>query len=55
MHRPEVFKDGERQTEANLYVLKCRYDELGYPCRPAMDYELNKGRFRSADYKMPYE
>ena len=55
IHRPEVFKDGKRQTEANLYVLKCRYDELGYPCRLTLDYELDKGRFRSTDYKMPYE
>lgn len=29
VHRPKVFEKGERKTEAHLYVLKSRFDELG--------------------------
>ncbi len=53
--RPKVFEKGERKTEAYLYVLKSRFDELGYPCKLALDYDLKEGRFKAADYKMPYE
>ncbi len=28
LRRPKLFEDGERKTEAALYVLKSRYDEL---------------------------
>ncbi len=55
IHRPKLFEDGERKTEAALYVLKSRYDELGYPCKLALDYDLNEGRFKATDYRMPYE
>jgi twinkle protein len=55
IHRPKVFEKGERKTEAYLYVLKSRFDELGYPCKLALDYDLKEGRFKAADYKMPYE
>ena len=55
IHRPAVFKDGQRKTEANLYVLKARYEELGYPCKLALDYDLLEGRFKATDYRMPYE
>jgi hypothetical protein len=44
-----------RKTDAYLYVLKSRFDELGYPCRLALDYSLSEGRFKAADYKMSYE
>jgi len=53
VHRPKVFEKGERKTEAYLYVLKSRFDELGYPCRLAMNYDLKEGRFKSADYRLP--
>ncbi len=55
IHRPKVFEKGERKTEAYLYVLKSRYDELGYPCKLEVDYDLNAGRFKATDYRMPYE
>ena len=55
VHRPKVFEDGERQTEANLYVQKSRFDELGYPCRLAVRYDLSEGRFKATDYKMGHE
>ncbi len=50
-----VFEKGERKTEAFLYVLKSRFDELGHPCKLALDYDLKEGRFKSADYKLGYE
>lgn len=53
VHRPKVFEKGERKTEAHLYVLKSRFDELGYPCRLAMNYDLKEGRFKSIDYRLP--
>ncbi len=55
VHRPKVFEKGERKTEASLYVLKSRYDEIGYPCKLAIEYSISAGRFTSADYKMAWE
>jgi twinkle protein len=53
VHRPEVFKDGVRKTEADLYVLKARHEELGYPCQLGLDYDLNAGVYRPTDYRAP--
>lgn len=39
IHRPVVF-DGQRRTEANFYVLKARFKELGYPCKLEVNYDL---------------
>ena len=36
-------------------MLKSRYDELGYPCKLKIDYDLNEGRFKATDYLRPYE
>ena len=55
VYRPELFDKGERKTEANLYVLKTRYDELGYPCKLALNYDTNEARFKAVDYRMSYE
>jgi len=55
VYRPELFDKGERKTEAHLYVLKTRYDELGYPCKLAVNYDLNEERFKAIDYRMSYE
>ncbi|MCH8112898.1 MAG: AAA family ATPase [Proteobacteria bacterium] len=55
IYRPKVFEGGERKTEASLFVLKSRFDECGYPCKLALDYDLSEGRFKAADYKMAYE
>jgi len=55
VHRPSVFKDGERQTEAEFYHRKARFEELGYPCMLNMDFELKTGRYRSVDFKQDYE
>lgn len=55
VHRPVMFKDGKRQTEAQLHVLKARFDELGYPCVLNVDYDLATGCYRATDYRMAYE
>ncbi len=36
-------------------MLKTRYDELGYPCKLAVNYDLNEERFKAVDYRMAYE
>lgn len=50
VHRPNLIKDGERQTEANLWVLKTRFEELGRPCKLALNYDLAEARYKSLDY-----
>jgi len=55
VHRPVMFKDGERQTVAELHILKCRFPDLGYPCVLNLDYDLATGCYRSTDYAMRYE
>ena len=54
VHRPVIFDGGERKTEANLLVLKSRYEELGHPCQLSLAYDLNTGRFRSTDYDQAF-
>lgn len=53
IHRPKVFDDGKRQTEAELYCRKARFEELGYPCKLLLDYSLSTGSFISKDYAPP--
>lgn len=50
VHRPQIFDGSQRKTEAALYHRKARFDELGYPCKLAMDYSLQSGSYRSTDY-----
>lgn len=45
VHRPKLFDGGQRCTEAALYHRKARFDELGYPCRLDINYDLKTGRF----------
>lgn len=49
VHRPEVFDGNNRKTEAVLYHRKARFEELGYPCKLQMNYEINRGRYVSMD------
>lgn len=55
IHRPQTFAEGVRKTEANLYVLKAKYEELGHECKLPMDFDLKTGRFHPTDFKMAYE
>lgn len=45
VHRPNLFDDGERCTEAAIYHKKTRFEELGHPCRLPMNFNLTTGRF----------
>jgi twinkle protein len=60
IYRPKVFDKGERKTEAQLFHLKARFEELGHECRLDVKYDLRSGRFRSSDndapagHQMPY-
>ena len=50
VHRPNVYKDGRIQTEAIMLHRKARFEELGYPCKLNLDYDRNRGRYKSVDY-----
>jgi len=50
VHRPITFNNGVRETKADLYYRKARFDELGYPCKLGLDYEISTGCFVSTDY-----
>jgi twinkle protein len=54
VHRPSVYKDGRIQTEAVMLHRKARFEELGYPCKLNLDYDRNKGRYKSVDYDIQY-
>ena len=51
VHRPEIFDGTNRRTEAELYHRKARFEELGYPCKLALNYQVNTGRYISTDYE----
>jgi twinkle protein len=38
------------RTEAVILHRKTRFEELGYPCKLNLDYDRNKGRYKSVDY-----
>lgn len=50
VHRPEIFDGTNRKTEAVIYQRKARFEELGYPCKLQMNYQLSNGRYVSTDY-----
>lgn len=50
VHRPQLFDKGDRKTEADLYVMKSRYEECGYPCKLSLNYDLKQRRYVSLDY-----
>jgi twinkle protein len=54
VHRPEIFDGTNRKTEAHLYQRKARFEELGYPCKLQMDYDLKTGCYKSLDYAVGY-
>lgn len=51
VHRPELFDGGQRKTNAVIYHRKARFDELGYPCQLKLNFEIDRGRYVSADYE----
>jgi twinkle protein len=54
VHRPEFFEAGVRKTEATLYHRKSRFEQLGWPCKLGLNYDLNTGRYKSTDYQTGY-
>ncbi|KFG67142.1 DnaB-like helicase C-terminal domain-containing protein [Microvirga sp. BSC39] len=50
VHRPKFIDENGRNTEAEFYQRKSRFEELGYPCKLKMTFDLQSGRYRSADY-----
>jgi twinkle protein len=50
VHRPEVFDGVNRKTEATLYHRKARFDELGFPCKLGLNFDVQRGRYVSTDY-----
>lgn len=52
VHRPEIFDGSQRKTEAVLYHRKARFEELGYPCKLNLNFDLAKARYVSTDYEV---
>lgn len=48
--RPKVFENGQRKTEATLFHLKARFEELGHECALKLDFDLKTRRYKSVDY-----
>lgn len=51
VHRPKMFEKNEMRTEASFYHRKARFEELGYPCKLNLNYDIHKGRYVSVDYE----
>lgn len=47
IHRPKIFENGTRKTEADFYQRKARFEELGYPCKLKLNYLVDDGRYIS--------
>lgn len=47
VHRPEIFDGSTRKTEAALYHRKARFEELGFPCKLMMNFDLDRGSYVS--------
>ena len=45
VHRPQMYDGAERKTEIDFYHRKARYEELGYPCKLLLNYDLNKRKY----------
>jgi twinkle protein len=50
VHRPKFIDENGRNTEAEFYQRKSRFEELGYPCKLKMTFDLQSGQYHSADY-----
>lgn len=47
VHRPEIFDGSSRKTNAALFHRKARFEELGYPCKLMLDFDINRGMYLS--------
>lgn len=48
VHRPKLFDQGQRCTDAVIYHKKTRFEELGHPCKLHVNLNLQTGRFEDA-------
>lgn len=46
VHRPVLYdKEGKRQTYCEFWHKKARFEEIGFPCHMAMNYDVDQGRY----------
>lgn len=46
VHRPRLFDDdGNRVTYSEMHHVKARFDELGYPSKFGLEFDVDQGRF----------
>lgn len=45
IHRPQLHDGMDRKTDAVFYHRKARFEELGYPCRMFINYDLSQRRY----------
>lgn len=55
VHRPKLFDEGKRCTEAIVFHKKARFEELGHPAKLMIDYDTTRGRFIDANSKSAEE
>jgi twinkle protein len=55
MFRPEIVKDGQRQTKAEFRCLKTRFEELGYPSLFEMDFDVSRGGFVCTEFDTAHD
>jgi twinkle protein len=48
--RKKMFDGNKRNTDARLFHLKSRFEELGHPCSVELNYNLQSRRYESVDY-----
>ena len=55
VHREKIVDGGKRQTGSELYQLKTRFEELGYPSSYGMNYDIAHGIFHCSDFETNLE
>ena len=45
IHRPQMYEGTERKTETAFYHRKARFEELGYPSKIMLNYDLTRRKF----------
>lgn len=55
VHRDKLVEGGKRQTASELYCLKSRFEELGYPSSHSMNYDIERGIFHCTAYETPMD
>jgi twinkle protein len=45
IHRPQMFDGTERKTETAFYHRKARYEDIGFPCKIMLNYDLSTRKY----------